>query len=120
MGRPRAAWPLKGSFVVSQEISSWIVEWFVSRGKSVGATREALHVDYLQSGLLTSLEIVELVAAIEDNYGVQFSEADMQDPRFSSIGGMSELVAGALSGEQCGPRTFKSEKSRPDEQTRIG
>jgi acyl carrier protein len=86
--------------VVAQEISSWLVEWFRSRGKRVGGGQEALRVDYLQSGLLTSLEIVELVAAIEDHYGVQFSEADMQDSRFSTIGGMSELVAAALVREQ--------------------
>jgi acyl carrier protein len=120
MDRPRAAWPLKGSSDVGQEILSWIVEWFVSRGKPVGSTREALQVDYLQSGLLTSLEIVELVAAIEDHYGVQFSEADMQDPRFSSIGGMSELVAGALHRDQSERASSESADSQPDEQTRVG
>jgi acyl carrier protein len=120
MDRPRAAWPLKGSSDVGQEISSWIVEWFVSRGKPVGSSREALQVDYLQSGLLTSLEIVELVAAIEDHYGVQFSEADMQDPRFPTIGGMSELVAVALNRDQSERATFESADSRPDERSRAG
>ena len=105
---------------MNAEISDWLVEWFRSRGKSIGAVEEALQVDYLQSGLLTSLEIVELVAGIEDHYGVQFSEADMQDARFSTIGGMSELVAAARGRDQGGPRSFESESSRSDEQTRAG
>jgi acyl carrier protein len=103
---------------VNQEISVWLVEWFASRGKSVGDAREALQVDYLQSGLLTSLEIVELVSAIEDHYRVQFSESDMQDSRFSTIGGLSELVAGALNRDNRGTGALGS--AQPDEQSRIG
>jgi len=106
--------------MVNQEISSWLVEWFIARGKSIGTMREALQVDYLQSGLLTSLEIVELVAAIEDHYGVQFSEADMKDARFSTIGGMSELVAAALNRDHPGTSTFESAGLRSDEQSRVG
>lgn len=102
--------------LLNQEISRWLVEWFASRGKRVGAGHEALQVDYLQSGLLTSLEIVELVSAIEDHYGVQFSESDMQDPRFSTIGGMSELVAAALNRDQ--PRSPESEAR--DQTSKVG
>jgi acyl carrier protein len=101
---------------VNQEISNWLMGWFASRGKRVGAGQDALQVDYLQSGLLTSLEIVELVAAIEDRYGVQFSEQDMQDARFSTIGGMSELVAAALNRDQ--PRPIESEAR--DEASKVG
>ncbi len=57
---------------------------------------EALEIDYLQSGLLTSLEIVELVTELEDRFGIQFSEAEMQDPRFSTIGGIAELITTVL------------------------
>jgi acyl carrier protein len=98
MDRQRAALPSKGS-VVSQEISNWIKEWFISRGKPLVRAQEGLDVDYLQSGLLTSLEIVEFVAAIEDHFGMQFSESEMQDPRFSTIGGMAELIGAALNRE---------------------
>jgi len=103
---------------VTQEISGWIVEWFRSHGKSIDGGQEGLRVDFLQSGLLTSLEIVELVAAIEDRFSVQFSEADMQDPRFSTIGGMSELVSAALSRDQGEPRSFDTEGA--NERSRVG
>lgn len=71
------------------------MNWFSSRGKLRRGAQQVLTVDYLQSGLLTSLEIVELVAALEDRFRFQFSEADMQDPRFSTIGGLAELVLAA-------------------------
>ena len=85
---------------MSQDVSTWIVNWFSSRGKLHSSLNEALPIDYLESGLLTSLEIVELVTEIEDRFGIQFSEAAMQDPRFSTIGGLADLVVAA--GNQVG------------------
>jgi acyl carrier protein len=79
-----------------EDVSGWIVDWFSSRGKVHCGAREALGIDYLQSGLLTSLEIVELVSEIEDHFGMQFSETEMQDPRFSTVGGLAELVTMVL------------------------
>jgi acyl carrier protein len=81
---------------LKQEVSNWVVEWFSSRGKVRCEAREALQIDYLQSGLLSSLEIVEFVAELEDRFGVQFSEEEMQDPRFSTIGGIAQLVIAGL------------------------
>jgi len=81
---------------LSQEVSGWIVDWFRARGKLKCSAEEALAIDYLRSGLLTSLEIVELVTALEDHFGIQFSDTEMQDPRFSTIGGMAELVSVAV------------------------
>lgn len=91
----RAASRLKGS-ALNREVSIWVVDWFSSRGKLRCAMEEALEIDYLQSGLLTSLEIVELVTELEDRFGIQFSEAEMQDPRFSTIGGIAELITTVL------------------------
>ena len=85
---------------MGQDVSNWIVNWFLSRGKIHCSVNEALPIDYLQSGLLTSLEIVELVTEIEERFGIQFSEANMQDPRFSTIGGIADLVVAA--GNQVG------------------
>ncbi len=81
---------------MKEDVSSWIVDWFSSRGKLHCGAREALGIDYLQSGLLTSLEIVEFVSEIENRFGIQFSETEMQDPRFSTIGGIADLVLMAL------------------------
>ncbi len=81
---------------MNEYVSTWIVDWFSSRGKLRCSAPEALGIDYLQSGLLTSIEIVELVSEIENRFNMQFSETEMQDPRFSTIGGIAELVTAAL------------------------
>jgi acyl carrier protein len=38
------------------------------------------------------MEVVELITEIEQQFGMQFSDDDMQDPRFVTISGLSELI----------------------------
>jgi acyl carrier protein len=51
-----------------------------------------LDVDYFAAGWLTSMEVVEFITEIEQQFGMQFSDDDMQDPRFVTIAGLTELV----------------------------
>jgi len=83
--------------LTKEEVCNWIVGWFSSRGKLHCSAQDALRIDYLQSSLLTSLEIVEFVSNLEDHFAIQLSEAEMQDPRFSTIGGIAELISVAPS-----------------------
>jgi acyl carrier protein len=117
----RAASPLKGN-ALNQVVSSWVVEWFSSRGKLRCGVDEALEIDYLQAGLLTSLEIVELVTELEDRFGVQFSEAEMQDPRFSTIGGIADLITAGLRQSGTNPAELDSADSnreQPDRSAKV-
>jgi acyl carrier protein len=75
------------------QVQTWIRDWFASRTKSGKLLVESsLDVDYLEAGWLTSMEIVELITEIEQHFGLQFSDDDMQDPRFVTISGLSELI----------------------------
>ena len=72
----------------------WITSWFRNRGKLGKVTAdELLHRNYLETGMLTSMEIVELITEIENEFGIQFSESDLQDPRLVTVFGLSELIA---------------------------
>ncbi|HEY1658172.1 MAG TPA: phosphopantetheine-binding protein [Candidatus Sulfotelmatobacter sp.] len=49
-------------------------------------------IDYFERGWLTSMEVVEFVTEIEAQFDMQFSDHDMQDSRFVTIAGLSELI----------------------------
>jgi acyl carrier protein len=75
------------------EVQGWLTDWFVSRAKTSKQQREALlNVDYFEAGWLTSMEVVEFVTEIEQRFNMQFSDRDMQDARFVSIAGLTELI----------------------------
>jgi acyl carrier protein len=38
------------------------------------------------------MEVVEFVTEIEQHFGMQFSDEDMQDPRFVTLAGLTELI----------------------------
>ena len=74
-------------------VQEWLTDWFVSRTKIGKQPRETLlTVDYFEAGWLTSMEVVEFVTEIEQRFNLQFSDRDMQDARFVSIAGLTELI----------------------------
>ena len=94
----RFAGALRSHRKVSEEelkaqVQEWLANWFVARGKIGKSALESLSdTDYFQAGWLTSMEVVEFVMEIELQFGMQFSESDLQDPRFVTIAGLSELI----------------------------
>jgi acyl carrier protein len=75
------------------DIQNWLKEWFAIRGK-IGkqAAQPPLVVNYFDAGWLTSMEVVEFVTEIEQQFGMQFSDRDLQDQRFVTIAGLTELI----------------------------
>jgi acyl carrier protein len=78
-----------------QEIVQWLIAWFGARSKGVTQIQnvDALcDIDFFEAGWLTSMETVELVTEIEQRFGMQFSDRDLQDPRFVTVHGLAELI----------------------------
>jgi acyl carrier protein len=78
---------------LQDEISQWLAQWFLERRKYTEDAVQLLSLNYFEAGLLTSMEVVEFVSEIEDKFGIQFSEEDFRDPRFSTVEGLSQLIA---------------------------
>ena len=87
------------------QVQEWLTSWFVARSKigrnEAEITESALRsTDYFDAGWLTSMEVVEFVTDIERQFAMQFSDRDLQDPRFVTINGLAELIV-ARSAETC-------------------
>jgi acyl carrier protein len=74
-------------------VQDWLTNWFVAKAKIGKSAPETLrHTDYFEAGWLTSMEVVEFVTEIEQRFGMQFSDRDLQDPRFTTIAGLTDLI----------------------------
>lgn len=73
------------------EPEGWLVGWF-ARKRSVAPAHVAGEVDYFEAGWIDSLGIVELVADIEDHFGLRFDERHFQDRRFATVSGLASIV----------------------------
>ncbi len=79
------------------QVQEWLTDWFAARAKisknAPASAREAVRdTDYFEAGWLTSMEVVEFVTEIEERFGIQFSDRDLQDQRFVTIAGLTELI----------------------------
>lgn len=79
------------------QIEDWLINWFVARAKLKGNASEnqpetLRQIDYFEAGWLTSMEVVEFVMEIEQKFAMQFSDRDLRDPNFVTIGGLAALI----------------------------
>jgi acyl carrier protein len=100
MVHPHVASPLKGDREpLKEEVQLWLNHWFALRTKmktgepaEPGLAQPGPDTDYFAAGWLTSMEVVEFVTEIENRFSFQFSDSDLQDPRFVNLAGLSELI----------------------------
>jgi acyl carrier protein len=75
------------------EAADWVLAWFARRGTVPGASPdEQLRVDYFEAELVDSFGVTEMVAEIEEHFGIRFDETHFQDQRFGTIGGLVRII----------------------------
>lgn len=75
------------------DTTGWLIDWFGERGPMPEGGRDALlGMNYFDVGIIDSLGVIELIAAVEAHFGIRFNQEDFQDRRFPSIGGLAALV----------------------------
>ena len=71
------------------KIEAWIMNWF--QDKSPDTTLD-INDNYFEKNAIDSFGIMELITDIEANYEITFSQDDFQDPRFTNIEGLSNIL----------------------------
>ena len=78
-----------------EEIISHVQKWFVDTYRLTVDINDR----YIDSGLIDSFDIINLVIYIESFYNIKFSSDDFQDSRFFTINGLSALILDRISDE---------------------
>ena len=73
------------------DVETWVVARLLAAG-AAGSEEELADAAYLEQGLIDSFGLVELVVALESTFGVRLEPGHMQDPRFGTARGLSEIV----------------------------
>ena len=66
--------------------------WLKKRGVSVNENN-FLNTNYFNAGWIDSLQVIELIMDIEKNFSIKFQDIHFQDRRFSTIEGLSSIIA---------------------------
>jgi acyl carrier protein len=71
----------------------WLQNWFRNQSAVVESDPTQLRaVDYFAAGYVDSLGIVTLIRDIENELGVTFTMEAYDDPGFSTVGGLADIV----------------------------
>jgi D-alanine--poly(phosphoribitol) ligase subunit 2 len=77
----------------------WILDWF-KRRKGIKEEIDDEELNYFEAGWIDSLGIIELITEIEDCFKIRFSPKDFQDRRFSTIGGLAQIIKEKKDGKE--------------------
>ena len=67
--------------------------WLEARANiSFQTESDLLKIDLFESGIIDSFSVIELIADVEKEFEIRFSELQFQDRRFRSISGIGEII----------------------------
>ena len=73
------------------DIAQWLFAFLSEKGKTVEKSG-----DIFESGLIDSMGLIEMVTAIEDRFKIELSSTHLQDSRFRTIEGISQIIGEEL------------------------
>ncbi len=59
---------------------------------TIGKDIDIMKLNYVESGYVDSLGMIQFVLAIEEEFEIQFSDDEIAHPSFKIVGGLIELV----------------------------
>jgi acyl carrier protein len=65
---------------------------FVNLHYSIGGVNVTPETNLIVSGVIDSIQVIELIVYIEKKYNIEFTEDDLLDNGFASIAGLTELI----------------------------
>ena len=75
------------------DIQKEVIAFFNSKGNlSEKPESEIINANYLEIGLIDSMELVEMIVLFEDKFKIKFLTSDLQSDEFRTIGGLIKLV----------------------------
>ena len=75
------------------EVTQSVLDFFASRGGLPGETmEEKLSCAYLDSKVIDSMGIIDMVLHFEQLCNIQFAADDLQSPEFQTVGGLIKVI----------------------------
>jgi len=75
------------------DVRRWLTDWIGSHGGfEKSAARIAEDVNFIDAQWLDSFGVMEMVDAVEVEFGIRFEKQDFESQDFLTIGGLARLI----------------------------
>ena len=53
---------------------------------------DLVHFNYIESGFVDSIGIIQFIAELEDIFSIEFTDEETMSPEFSTVGGVIRII----------------------------
>ncbi|MCD7826401.1 MAG: phosphopantetheine-binding protein [Clostridiaceae bacterium] len=75
---------------------------YIQREYSLPEDVDFVTFNYVESGYIDSMGLVQFIATIEDEFGIEFADEDLENPKIHVIGGLIDFIKSKMDGELSG------------------
>lgn len=76
---------------MKEKIEAFVTE-YIQREYTFPEGTDIMSLNYVESGYVDSLGLIQFIASIEDEFGIEFTDDDMENPDLRVIGKLIEMI----------------------------
>ena len=78
-----------------ERVKDFIID-YIQREYTVSDDTDIMNLNYVEQGYIDSLGLIQFIAVIEDEFGIEFSEDDLASDDVNVVGKMIDLISSKM------------------------
>lgn len=77
------------------DVKEFVTE-YIQREYTVAEDVDIMTLNYIEAGYIDSMGLIQFIATLEDEFGIAFSDEDMQNPDIRIVGKLIEMITNKM------------------------
>ena len=77
------------------DVKEFVTE-YIQREYTVAEDVDIMTLNYIEAGYIDSMGLIQFIATLEDEFGIAFSDEDMQNPNIRIVGKLIEMITNKM------------------------
>ena len=73
------------------DVKEFVTE-YIQREYTVAEDMDIMTLNYIEAGYIDSMGLIQFIATLEDEFGIAFSDEDMQNPDIRIVGKLIQMI----------------------------
>lgn len=78
-----------------EKVKEFIVD-YIQREYTISEDTDVMDLNYVESGYIDSLGLIQFIAVIEDEFGISFSDEELANPDIKVVGKLIDMIVRKL------------------------
>ena len=77
------------------DVKEFVTE-YIQREYTVAEDVDIMNLNYIEAGYIDSMGLIQFIATLEDEFGIAFSDDDLQNPDIRIVGKLIEMITNKM------------------------